>query len=287
MQEHEKVLVTGAHGFIGQNLVKRLTTNGQEICELPRSDWNNLAGIFASFSPDRVFHLAAYGNQYDQKDLQTIYSVNIVYLLNLLISTQNIPLKSFVNVGSSSEYGRKNTAMKEQDILEPDTYYAASKAAGTLLARAWAVREGQPVVTIRPFSVYGPGEADGRFIPRVITCAMTGETLPLSSGVHDWIFIDDFIEGMIAVADHCPGVAGQVINLGTGVQSTNQEIVEKISLITGKNINLMYTSPLRNYDTETSWVADITKAKSLGWSPKTPLEEGLQSTVEHYARKIN
>lgn len=282
-----KDLITGANkGFIGRQLVKRLLKNKNILKVFKQEEWPELEKILSVFSPDRIFHLASFGNHYFQKELDQIFDVNINKTIQLLNASRDLNFTSFVLIGSSSEYGKKNVPMKETDLLEPDTFYGASKAASTLIAQVWAKNFNKPIIVIRPFSIFGPGEGDHRFIPTVIRSCILGEPMKLDpNSMHDWLYVSDLIDGILLLSDKAGDIKGQIINLGSGVQTTNEEIVQIIEKICGKKANIKKQSQVRTYD-KTSWVADTTLAKTLGWQPKTNLFNGLKKTVKYYEKII-
>lgn len=234
------------------------------------------------FDPDVIFHLAAYGNKYDQKNVTAIYTANIMRLLSLIKETDKIDYKAFIVIGTSSEYGTKDKPMKETDLLEPETFYAASKVGATHLARVWAIQRNKPIVIIRPFSLYGPGEGEHKFIPILTKSLFTDQRIKLAPGVHDWIHIDDFIDALLLVTKHANELKGQVVNIGTGIQHTNEEVAQMASEVSGIKLDIEKVGKLRDYDTSKSWVADITKIKKLGWTPKISLREGIKKYIEWY-----
>lgn len=277
MKEHS--LITGSHGFIGTALQQELQSQGHEVTSLPRKllwDQEDLSEYLWRHQPDWIFHCGAYGNKYQQTDdYETIFS-NIMGTVNLLYASQNIPYKALINVGSSSEYGFKLRPMVETDSLDTDTFYGVTKASATLLCRAFAKKFSKPIVTVRPFSIYGPGDDPDHFIPTAIKCFRTNQELSLSKGVHDWTHVDDLISGMLTVAKNADKLTGGVVNIGTGKQVTNFEVVSILRGILGIPGNVRHVEPLRDYDTTASWVADNSLIKSLGWKPKQSLEEGLE-----------
>jgi len=218
--------------------------------------------------------LAAYGQHSQlQTDVDEIYNTNVIKTLKFLKATNKIKYKAFINIGTSSEYGFKKKPMKETDVLEPEMFYAASKAAGTLLCRVWGKQFNKPIVTVRPFSLYGPGEADFRFIPKLMRCLWRGEKFTLNEGVHDWVYIDDFVDALILVARKISKIRGGVVNVGTGKQTSNMEILKIVQAMVNAPLNVDVVKG-RYYDTS-HWVADNKLIRSLGWKPKTNLRQGL------------
>lgn len=282
---NKRILLTGSHGFIGGALVKRLEWSNN-IWVVQRATYYrpDFKQTVTDFNPHIIIHAGAYGNHSTQTDDQETFEANIVKTFLLLDATKDIPYEAFINIGSSSEYGRKQFPMKEEDLLEPQTMYAATKASGTMLARAFAKKYDKPIVTVRPFSVYGPGEAEHRFIPTVIRALSRGEELFLDRlPFHDWIYIDDVVDGILAVIDQADTLKGAAVNIGTGKQYRNQEVVSMLELISGARCKVVETT-LRPGDSG-NWVADNRTLRLCGWKPKVKLMDGLRKTYEWYVNK--
>lgn len=261
-----RVAITGSSGFLGQHFLERVGGNRYLY---------NKGGLISNiieYSPDYIYHFAA--EIYNESEM---FESNIILTQELLEAARLIPnLKAFIYVGSSSEYGRKNHPMSETDYLDPTTMYEATKGAGTLLCQAYARSKGVPVVIARPFSLYGEHEPKHRFIPTIISSIKNGEKLRVSPGVHDFIHVDDFIDGLLMLAEDPK--PGEIYNFGTGVQTSNLELVHLIEKIMDKVANREMISVLHAYDSD-SWVADIKKASLLGWKPRS-LEEGLTKVIK-------
>ncbi len=307
-----KIVVTGASGFIGANLVRRLISDNNEVYILKRKDsyiWRLtelnpqlkefqvdfhdkalLKEVISHIKPDIIYHLAAYGGYPFQEDLTKMLNGNIVSTVNILEASKDIGYKIFINFGSSSEYGFKKKPMKETDVLEPGSFYAATKASGTYLCRVFGNIYQKPIVTVRPFSVYGPYEEPTRLIPSSIVACLKGKDLKLTKGdqKRDFIYIGDFLDGLFAITHNPEKVAGKVINLGTARQYSVNEVVTLIKKITNSKSKLIWDAyQPRSWDTN-YWVADIKLAKKLlNWEPETSLEEGLQKTIAWFKKHIH
>lgn len=261
-----RIAITGSTGFVGKHFLDKV--KGDKYL-------HNKGGHISSiidYSPDYIYHFAA--EIYNESSMM---GSNVLLTHELLEAAKLIPnLKAFIYVGSSSEYGRKSHPMQEIDYLDPTTMYEATKGAGTLLCQAYARSYGLPVVIARPFSLYGEHEPRHRFIPTIINKIIHNETISISPGVHDFIHIDDFIDGLLMIADNPK--PGEIYNFGTGVQTTNEELVSLIEKIMHKKTKKKIIQPLHAYDSD-SWVGDSTKASLLGWKPRT-LNEGLTLTIK-------
>lgn len=246
----QKCIISGQSGFIGQHLNKKLLSLGYEVTPTPRNILNypeKLKTLFEEVKPDLIFHLAAYGNHFNQTDIERIVRTNVSGTLNMLKCSENTPYKTFYNFSTSSV------------TLKKQTVYSVSKLMAEVIGSKF-----RDVKNIRPYSVYGPGEADHRFIPTVIRALKSGEQITVDeSACHDWIYIDDFINALMA---------GET-EIGTGEKTANITIVRKLELLTGKKLNY---SPgmLRPFDNE-NWVCSK-GVKHIG------IDEGLKKTFEYY-----
>ncbi len=299
------ILITGGAGFIGANLTKKLINSGYNIdLTLRKSsnlwrikdildkvkihyvdllDKNKLTKIVKKINPIFIIHLATYSDYRNEADVEKMTDVNIKGTLNLLHASKNIGYKMFVNTGSSSEYGTKNKPMRESELTEPISFYAATKTSATLLCQVFAREYKKPIVTLRPFSVYGPLEENKRFIPTIIKAVIKNKAIKLTPGNQrrDFIYIDDIVDIYIKTIFQGKKLSGQILNMGTGLEYTNDEVVKILFEIAGKKVKIEKgTFPKRLWDTS-HWVTDISKIKKyLKWKPKFSLEDGLKKTYD-------
>jgi nucleoside-diphosphate-sugar epimerase len=310
MNNTQTILVTGGAGFVGSNLVRRLldknyvvhlilkrTSNTWRITDVLQKlevhhgdiiDAEFVRNLVEEVQPDIIYHLATHGGYTYQSDAESILRTNIFGTLNLLNACAKVDYKVFVNTGSSAEYGVKSHAMKETDILEPNTYYAVSKATQTLLCQHIAWSENRPICTLRLFSVYGPYEEPSRLVPAVINSCLRGEDIALSlpETSRDFIFIDDVVDVYLQI-DRLSQLSGEILNVGTGTLSTLKDVVSTVIRLTNAKVKAMWGAmPPRTFDTDI-WVADRTKIfRLLKWQPKWSLEKGLLSTIRWYRDRL-
>jgi nucleoside-diphosphate-sugar epimerase len=304
------VLITGATGFVGSCLARRLVEEKYEVHVFTRhkSDrWRiaDLSGRLRSHQVDLrdaglvekavdrirpavICHLATHGGFAHQKDTTVILEANLTGTVNLLKACEKIKFHCFVNTGSSSEYGVKPGPMTESDLLEPVGDYGLSKAAATLFCRSRALERGLPVVTLRLFSPYGPWDDPLRLIPHVIKSLRRGEPprLCTPAAVRDYIYIDDVLEAFLKVIK-APPAGGAVFNIGSGRQRTVGEVVSVIRQITGSKIEPVWGKEPPPGPQPNCWRADIGKAaRELGWRPSTSLRAGLARTVAWLTKNL-
>jgi dolichol-phosphate mannosyltransferase len=301
-----RALVTGAEGFLGANLVRYLIAAEHEVIALSRpggTSWRlaeiadevqivefdlreatAIDRLLAATKPQWVFHLAAHGAYSWQTDIATMISVNIGATAALLTAARAADVQAFVNVGSSSEYGRKTHAPDEQEWLEPNSYYAVTKAAGTHLTALAAAADGLPAVTLRLYSIYGPWEDPGRLVPALVREGTRGRlpSLVAPDTARDFVYADDCCEALLRAAQGgAPGGPGAILNIGSGRQTRLDDLVELARRALGVTaLPVWSTMGGREWDTNV-WVSDPRAAhERLGWRASTGLEEGLIRMAE-------
>jgi nucleoside-diphosphate-sugar epimerase len=303
-----RYLVTGAAGFIGANLLRRLVERGETVAGVftkTHSDaWRfRYSGIFPhhchtfcdlanpetfryfidEFKPTIVYHCATHGAYHRQTDAQRIIRTNVEGTLNLLNACAKNGFGLFVNLGSSSEYGPKRQAMREDDVCEPTSVYGVAKLAQTNLCRQFALELQLPIVTLRLFSVYGPWEEPGRLVPNLMRAMATGKSLKLADPetVRDFVNVDDVVDIALRMREGFIGERGDVYNIGSGVQTTLAEVMQEAARLQGKTLTTDTGYIPRPWDTD-CWVADISRARQLlGFRPRS-LREGLAQTWEWF-----
>lgn len=299
-----RTLVTGASGFVGANLARRLLEAGHQVHLLLRENcrrwrledilphcrihWGDLAdreavtGAVAAARPEAVFHLAAYGAYPSQTGFEQMVATNLLGCAALAEACLRHGVEVLVNAGSSSEYGYKTRPAKETDPLEPNSHYAITKAAAAHYCQLAARTSSLRAPTLRLYSVYGPWEEPTRLIPTLLLHCRRGTLPPLVSPAtaRDFLYVDDAVDALLAAAR--PGVrADGVYNVATGVQSTLAEIVASARALFGVAAEPAWgTLSARPWDT-TVWVGDASALRAAtGWQARTSLTEGLLRTMD-------
>jgi len=265
-----RYLVTGATGHIGRNLVAAL--DGADVDVYGRGD--DLSGFRTHY--DVVFHLAA--EQY-RDDLLFESNVGLTYRI-----ISGVSYDKCIVAGSQGEYGRKIGPIRETDVLEPTRLHEATKAASSLLSVGYARSHDRDIVVVRPFSVYGPRQAPHKFIPVIIRSILHHEPITVYPGVHDWVYVGDFVEVLLTVAAAPASTTrGDIVHIGTGVETDNLGTATLVMDILGIQVPVRIEQRrFHDYDSD-SWVADPTYAKTrYGIEARTALAEGLRRTCDHY-----
>jgi nucleoside-diphosphate-sugar epimerase len=304
-----RVLVTGASGFIGSHLTRRLIAEGAEVHALTSTvssvyptrllevrdritlheaslvDRGALTIVAADVLPSYVFHLGAYthvGKSWQRVD--ECIQVNVQGTVNLLMALEPHGYTRFVNVGTSEIYGDIDVPYRETDAVHPISPYAVSKHTAEEFCRLFATARGWPIVRVRPFNAYGPMQSPDRVIPEIITRALQGQPLTMTLGdqTREFNFAPDLAEGLVQVAS-TPGLDGDLFNLGCGHEVSIRDLATLVLDRLGNPIRAQLGAlPERPIEIPRMY-ADTTKtAARIGWRPTTSLEAGLDQTIEWY-----
>lgn len=289
-----KFLVTGATGFIGSHLCRRLCDGGCEVHATSRvqradvggpiwwqvdmSDLSAARSLLKSVRPDVIVHLAGSVGASPAFDLilPTFHSL-LASTINVLVAASEIGTKRVIISGSSTEPARA-----ERHPV-PGSPYAAAKWAASGYGRLFAKHFEAPVVILKPFMVYGPSQAPTKLIPSVTMALLNHRQPRVSSGNFraDWIYIDDIVDGFIAGA-LVAGIEGETIELGTGKMSSIRDIVDQLVSIVGNQVVPIFGAiPDRPGEEESTATTEMALSR-LRWSASIPLNEGLRRTVAWY-----
>lgn len=307
-------LVTGGAGFIGSHLIDHLlATTASRVTVIDNFDefydpqikhqniashikhpdyhliesdirnYNELKQIFSEEHFDVIIHLAAKaGVRPSVSDPRTYSDVNITGTMNLLDLAYRNGIKKFIFGSSSSVYGVGcKPPFSEDAPLMPVSPYAATKAAGELLAHTYASLYDMQVICLRFFTVYGPRQRPDLAIHKFAKLMLSGRPIPVygdGSSLRDFTYIDDIIQGISSAIDY-DASKYEVINLGESQTITVNQMIEFLENALNVKASIDY-QPYQAGDLPATH-ADITKAKHLlGYSPTTPIELGIPKFTE-------
>lgn len=305
-----KILVTGGAGFIGSNFVRWLLGRRpqDEILNLDKLTYaGNLQNLKEIESNPR--HRFVRGDVTDPKIVaQAIRGVEAVVhfaaethvdrsIVNaadflrtnvegthvLLEAARRASVHRFVHISTDEVYGSLETGVADEKArLSPNSPYAASKAAGDLLAQAFHVTYGTPVLVVRASNNFGPYQFPEKFLPLMITQAMDGQTLPIYGDglyVREWLFVEDFCEAVGLLLER--GAPGQVYNVGSGNHRQNIAVARDVLKLLGKPESLLrHVTDRPGHDRR--YAVNSRKIEALGWKPQQPFENALGQTVRWY-----
>jgi nucleoside-diphosphate-sugar epimerase len=300
-----KALVVGATGFLGSALTSRLLREDWEVsyfrfAHLPPEPESQLEGAtpleaasgrtghiwqaLGDLAPEVVFHLAAAGVNPEDREPTQLLDGNLNLIHAVLGALAERPPAAFVYTGSCSEYAPADPPrrLSEDDPVLPPDLYGAAKAATTLWATALARHFGIPLVALRLFHFYGPGEPARRLVPSLIHGLRTGQPVPLTPGeqVRDLLFVEDVIGALLAAAtERVPPY--QVYNVCSSTPVRVRELAELTARLMRKPLDLLEFGSLPYRPDDQMWmVGDNRRFRSLtGWRPGWDLEAGLARTI--------
>jgi len=297
------LLIVGGTGFIGSNFAKKALENGFKVTVISKNNYpqnkqiNCVDYINVDISRekdlhhilrDRVFeYVLNLGGYVDHKNFseggKEVFETHFSGTLNLVKSINKDTLKGFIQIGSSDEYGANIAPQKENQREMPFSPYSIAKTLATHFLQMLYRTERFPVVILRLFLVYGPGQDCGRFLPQIIKGCFSGKEFETSAGeqLRDFCYIDDITDGILRTIKS-DNVNGEIINLASGDPISIRTVIEKVQTYIGKG-NPKFGKIAYRAGENMSLYADTSKAKQLlGWRSKTAIEDGIKKTVDHY-----
>ncbi|QYA26354.1 NAD-dependent epimerase/dehydratase family protein [Gramella sp. MT6] len=308
------VLVTGAAGFIGSHFAEKIASLGFKVIGIDnfseyysRDLKEKNAGDLESKGIRVIKHDLCDGdfNNLIKEDIHYIFhfagqpgisakSTFESYLENNFIATQNLlnfaltqkKLKLFVNLSTSSVYGKFAT-LAEDEETKPVSDYGVTKLAAEQLVLSRSRSNLLKACSLRLFSVYGPRERPDKLFTKLIDCAINDKNFPLFEGstshIRSFTFVGDIIDGILGVIGKEDICDGQIFNIGSENEHTTQEGIDIIEKITGKKIKFDHLPKRPGDQLRTS--ANIDKARRLlGYDPKTTFYEGLEKQTEWFRK---
>ena len=307
----KRVLVTGAGGFIGSQLVERLLEEGARVRAFVRYSSRADTGYLRYVPPqwsgslevasgdlrewhtmrqavqgcEIVFHLGALISiPYSYHHPYEVAEVNFMGTLNILMACRELGVQRLIHTSTSEVYGTaRRVPIDEGHPLQGQSPYSASKIGADKLAESFFCSYDLPVVTVRPFNTFGPRQTGRAVIPTIISQALGACTVHLGnlSTKRDFTYVADTVQGFLCAAE-APGVEGQVFNLGTGQEIAIGEIAQKIIRMVDQPVKIVVDPErLRPEPSEVMrLLSDNSLARErLGWQPQVSLDQGLEQTT--------
>lgn len=302
-----RVLVTGARGFLGGALSQALERAGAEVHALsrtpsprtgPRITWHlgdltdppSLERAVAATRPAVVFHLAAYGTTYAERDRERAVAVNVQGSLALWQSLEGHDCRLVV-AGSCGEYGDLRGLAREDQACAPTWFYPATKHAMVTLLTTLGRETGREVVVLRPFGPYGPGDRSNRVVPAVASRLLAGREVATTAGeqLRDFLFVDDHVRAFLLAATRPLPATGRIYNVGSGEPVALRRVIEAVATAVGGDAPArvrLGALPYRDTEVWEMCAAITAIRQDLGFAPTIDLAAGLATTVEWHRERL-
>ncbi|WP_157248863.1 dTDP-glucose 4,6-dehydratase [Nonomuraea typhae] len=300
-----KILVTGGAGFIGSYYARMCADDGHEVTVLDKltyaGDRRNLDGVRHAFvhgdicdtrlmddvvpGHDLVVNFAAESHVDRSIDgAAEFVRTNVLGTQTLLDACLRAATPKVVQVSTDEVYGTIATGSWTEDApLQPRSPYAAAKAGGDLMARAYAITHGLDVSITRCGNNYGPRQYPEKIIPLFVGNLLRGRKVPLygdGGNVRDWVHVSDHCAGIRLVAER--GGPGEVYHIAGTAELTNKELTGRLLEACGKDWDMVeHVADRKGHDRRYS--LDDAKLRALGYRPEVSFEQGLKGTVRWYA----
>ena len=310
----KRVLVTGGAGFISSNVVRHLLAQtpyevvsldaltyagnvdnladvmGHERLSFVHGDIRNATLVRSVVAEVDVIVNAAAESHVEKsiaEGAREFVTTNVEGTQILLDAIRATPVERFLLVSSSEVYGTAEYApMDELHPLNPRSPYAATKAGADRLAYSYFVTYGLPIVIVRPFNNYGPRQHPEKVVPRFVIQALTGEPLTVHGDGHasrDWLYVDDDAEALEALIEApIEDVAGEVVNVATGVDLPVAEIAELVVEVVGNSATRIAHVDERPGQVDRHVGSTEKMERLTGWRARTAFTDGLERTVAWY-----
>ena len=297
------LLVVGGTGFIGSCVSKEAVNRGFQVSIFSKNDCpltkritgveyivvditnrERLFHVLKNKSFNYVLNLAGYVDHADYfSGGREVFKMHFYGTKNLINCIEKKSLKSFIQIGSSDEYGSNTAPQSEIQRELPISPYSVAKVASTHFLQMLYRTERVPIVVLRPFLVYGVGQSNDRFIPQVVQGCLNSNKFPVSFGeqLRDFCYIDDVVSA-IFLALVSKNALGEVINISSGIPISIKKVIVLIQSLIESGNPQFGEIPYRNGENMALY-GDISKAeKILGWSPSVSLVDGLKKVIGQY-----
>ena len=297
-----RVLVTGANGFVGTNLVPYLDKKGFEILrtDIDRSDVNGdltdpsfVNDTLATKDFEAIIHLAGIVSiPKSLEDPYNCYRINCFATLNLLNMASRKKISRFIYASSNNVYGpAKTLPVKETDPYNPRAPYDYSKVVSEHFVKSFQQHQSLPTVVLRSWNLFGPHDQPTRAVPRFIKACLAGNPIPLYNSGRDsdnFYHVHNYCEAAtLALTSH--KALGEIFNVGTGQETTVRQLAQTVREITRSSSRLQMLPPRTPLESKPRRTyPSISKIKRvLGYKPVLNLKQGLEQTLEWFRNNPN
>ncbi len=296
-----KVLVTGSEGFVGKNLAKYLKNKGFEVIGLDVSsgelnvdvtDFNGLYEALSKIDFDAVIHLAAVANIPESiRDPYKCFRTNVYGTLNVLEVASRMNVRRFIYASSANVYGLPLKLPVDEDTpFNPRTPYDYSKVAAETLVQSYWRSKKLPTVIFRSWKLFGEYDVPTTAIPSFIRACLRNEPIKLYNDGRDTTdptYVENYCLA-VELALTREEAVGEVFNIGTGNEVSIRQLAELIRKLTNSDNEILLLPPRTEAEKEPmrSYPSIEKIKKTLGYTPKIPLEEGLKKTIQYYREQL-
>lgn len=264
------IFLTGSSGFIGSNITIHFLND--TVYHYNREE--DIKFQLDSIKPDWIINCAA-----EIYDCNKMWQSNVELVkscLDWMVSHSNTKM---IHIGSSSEYGACDFPTSEKTPILATDMYGTTKGIATQLCKTYAETYNVDAVVVRPYSLYGPFEKPHRLFPKLWQAFKLDRPMQLVQGVHDFCYIDDFVYAVEKIMLSSKRIPGDIINVSSGVQTTNHQVLEYFRSITNTKGAV---TVLDKFCTPKVWQADITYVtQQYEWRPSISLEEGIKQFLDN------
>jgi len=306
----KKILITGTAGFIFSNFLRKVINNPKyqfvsiDKCVHPYNinnifnhenhkfylgdigDAHFVSNVFKIEKPDFVIHGAAESFVDDAiKNAKNFTYSNVLGTQNIVDACLAYNIEKMVYISTDEVYGhltsKQDLSWDEEFFPRPRNPYSATKYAGECIVYAAHETHGLNYNITRTCNNYGPRQPPRNLVPKIITCLMNDEPIPVhgdGSNIREWLYVDDNVDAIMKVLED--GAPSEIYNIGSGVELTNMEMIHEISLVMNKKPIINHIKNRPGHDFRYSINCD--KIKNLGWRKQHSFDNAIDKTISWY-----